>query len=562
MARPLAGAFGGDTAARLTFRSPSFDPCMSTPFSPQRPSDFADLVARHPLAWIVTGHAGALGATPLPIQLDCDDDGNPVRLVGHFARRNPQVAALAEDPRATILFLGPQGAISPSWFRDRTRAPTWNYACAVFEVEIELRDTRADADALLERLVVQVEDGNPSPWRVEEVGERYEQLVQGVVGFHAHVRGVRGTFKLGQDERDDVFHDILRALDVTGQDELAGWMRRFGASRPPEAIAQALPPPAPFDPEIMRFIDDVRAQWQRLAQGRTLDWPTRRELAELTRRPWREGGPEMARTQEIEAAAEAGPVRLRIHDPAPGEAKPTLVYLHGGGWAMFSLDTHDRVMREYAARGRMAVVGVDYALAPEAPYPTALNQTVAVARWLRAHGGEHGLDGERLAFGGDSAGGSLSLGAALKLRDAGEGGIIKAILSLYGGFGPDCPPASLQRYGTPRDMLTGDEVREFWNLYVPHEACKRDPYAALLLADLHDVPPTFVQVGECDVVCEQNLQMAGALLAAGVQVQAKVYPGAPHSFIEAVAVSATAREAVEDGVRWLNRVLGGAVEVR
>jgi acetyl esterase len=531
---------------------------MSTLFSPRHPRDVADLVDAHPLAWIVTGHAGALGATPLPVQVDCDQTGRPVRLVGHFARRNAQVEALRADPRASVLVIGPHGAISPSWFRDRTRAPTWNYASAVFEVEVELRDSRADADALLERLVAQVEAGNPAPWRIAEVGARYEQLVTGVVGFHAHVREVRATFKLGQDERDDVFHDILQALDIRGEAGLAGWMRRFGDTRPAEAQAAPLPAPAAPDPQIMRFIDGVRAEWRRLAGDRVLDWPQRRALAEQTRAPWRQGGPEIADTRELQVDSEAGPLRLRVYDPAPGQAKPTLVYLHGGGWAMFSLDTHDRVMREYAARSGLAVVGLDYALAPEAPYPRALDQVVALARWLRRHAPGHGLDGERLALGGDSAGGSLSFGAALRLRDAGELDVVKAVLCLYGGFTPHCSPAALQRYGRPSDMLSGQEVREFWNLYIGHERDKRDPYLSPLLADLRGLPPAFVQSGECDVVTEQNLQMAGHLLAAGVDVRAKVYPGAPHSFIEAVAVSDTARDAIDDGARWLREVLGAA----
>ncbi|MDT1878701.1 alpha/beta hydrolase, partial [Acinetobacter baumannii] len=81
---------------------------------------------------------------------------------------------------------------------------------------------------------------------------------------------------------------------------------------------------------------------------------------------------------------------------------------------------------------------------------------------LRDHGAQYGVDPERLALGGDSAGGSLSFGAALKLRDAGEGDAVKAILSIYGGFSPEPSPTARQRYGTPSDMLTADEVDEFW----------------------------------------------------------------------------------------------------
>ena len=530
---------------------------MTSLFSARHPSDLVDLFAGQPLAWIVTGQAGQLGASVLPLQLECDAAGAPVRILGHFGRNNPQVRALAADPRATILLLGPQGYVSPSWFVDRSRAPTWNYAWAVFDVEVELRDTPEDARALIEGLVTQMEAGRPAAWSLEDMGARYAQLAPGVVGFHAHVRAVRSAFKLGQDERDDVLADILRGLDINGDAELAAWMRRFAADRP-QALPAPQPPAAALDPEIMVFIDDVRATWRRLAAGRTdLDWPARRELAEASRAPWTRGGPQMGDTRELTVPTEAGVVRLRIHDPAPGEAKPTLVYMHGGGFALFSLDTHDRLMREYAHATGMAVVGVDYALAPEARYPVALDQVVGVVRWLRAHGGDHGLDGERLALGGDSAGGGLSLGAALKLRDAGQGDAVKAILSIYGGFGPDFTPTALQRYASPEDMLTAQEIREFWDNYVGHVRDRRDPYLAPALAPLEGLPPTFLVIAECDALVEQNLQVAGSLLAAGVRVEAKVYRGAPHSFIEAMSVSATARQAIADSAQWLRGVLGG-----
>jgi len=213
------------------------------------------------------------------------------------------------------------------------------------------------------------------------------------------------------------------------------------------------------------------------------------------------------------------------------------------------------VMREFAHRGGMAVVGVDYALSPEARYPTALNQVIAVVHWLHESGHSLGLDGNRIAIGGDSAGGNLSMGAALRLRDEGHPDLVKAILSIYGGSTPDCSPASRQRYGTDEDMLTSTEVDTFWDHYIARLDDRRDPYAATALASLHDLPPVFLVIAECDILAEQNLLMAGKLLEAGVQVQAKVYPGAPHSFIEAVAVSRLAGEAIDDGVAFLRAVL-------
>ncbi len=292
------------------------------------------------------------------------------------------------------------------------------------------------------------------------------------------------------------------------------------------------------------------------AVGRALTWPEMREIAEQSREPWRTGGATVAQTRETIIHSSAGPLRLRIYDPAPGQAKPTLTYLHGGGWAVFSLNTHDRLMREYAARSGMAVVGLDYALAPEAPYPTALNQVVALVQWLEKNAASIGLSAQALALAGDSAGGVLSMGAALRLRDAGQGSAVKAILSNYGGFSADMSPTARQRYGTAADMLSAAEVDFFWDNYIGSIADRRDPYAAPTLAALHALPPTFLVVGECDVFTEQNHWMAGRLLAAGNAVKIKTYPGAPHSFLEAMAISRIANEAIDDGVAWLRAVLG------
>jgi acetyl esterase len=528
---------------------------MSDRFQPRNSDDLRALVQEQPLAWIVSGAPGAQHATPLPVQLVCDADGTPRTLLGHFARSNPQVQALTANSRATVLLLGPHGYISPSWLRDRTRAPTWNYASAMFDVEVQFRDERADADRLLEGLVTQMEARRPGAWRKEETGARYDKLVTGIVGFEARILATRSCFKLGQDERDDVLADILRALDIKDHGPLATWMRSFAASRAPQALPASQPPPRPLDPEIKRFIDNVIAKGRELTAGRDLTWPQRREICEITRAPWVRGGPVIADTRNVIAETAVGPVRLRIYDPAPGHSKPTFVFMHGGGWSLFSVDTHDRVMREFAHRGGMAVIGVDYALSPEARYPTALNQVVAVVQWLHAQCRPLGLDGERIAIGGDSAGGNLSMGAALRLRDAGHAHLVKAVLNIYGGSTPDCSPASRQRYGTEQDMLTATEVDTFWDNYIGHVADRRDPYAAPAFANLQGLPPVSLVIAECDILAEQNLLMAGRLLEAGVQVQAKVYPGAPHSFIEAVAVSRLANEAIDDGVAFLRSVL-------
>ena len=129
----------------------------------------------------------------------------------------------------------------------------------------------------------------------------------------------------------------------------------------------------PLDPQIRRFVDTLARAWAEYPAVESLPVAEKRRIAEIVRTPWRQGGPEMAATREISLPTRHGPVRARVHRPAsPSEVQPALVYLHGGGWTMFSLDTHDRIMREFAARAGVTVVGIDYALSPEAKVASLL----------------------------------------------------------------------------------------------------------------------------------------------------------------------------------------------
>ncbi len=196
-------------------------------FAPRTPQDVADLVLGHPLAWVVSQDSADPRATLLPIRPKLGPDGEVVRLDGHFGRNNPQLEAIRRDPRALILFLGPSGYISPSWIQDRTRAPSWNYASAQFLTELELYDDESSLTDHLRDLIDANEADRPNAWALEETGERLKRLVRGIVGFRAPVHEARPKFKLGQDERDDVYPNIMTGLRATGADSLADWMDRF-----------------------------------------------------------------------------------------------------------------------------------------------------------------------------------------------------------------------------------------------------------------------------------------------------------------------------------------------
>jgi transcriptional regulator len=151
---------------------------------------------------------------------ETDAAGAVVALVGHFARRNPQVAALQSDPRALILFQGPQGYISPRWVSKPAWGPTWNYAVARFEVRVEF--VPEEIDAALRALAAHLEGHRADPWVPTEMGARYADLRRYIIGFRAHVQTAHATFKLGQDEDAATFAEITAAL---GETPLARWMR-------------------------------------------------------------------------------------------------------------------------------------------------------------------------------------------------------------------------------------------------------------------------------------------------------------------------------------------------
>ncbi len=199
-------------------------------FVPRDHAEVTRLIERHPLAWIVS-RGGCNCATPLPLRPERVENDLPATLTGHYARSNPQVAELQEDPHATLLFMGPDGYVSPSWMSDRTQAPTWNYAGVSMDVRIEFLDNHDDLDRIVRDLVEAMEDGRPNRWRIEEMHARYERLLQHIIPFRAHVQATRAKFKLGQDERDDTYPEIIRGLSEAGERELVEWMSAANPGR-------------------------------------------------------------------------------------------------------------------------------------------------------------------------------------------------------------------------------------------------------------------------------------------------------------------------------------------
>jgi len=275
-----------------------------------------------------------------------------------------------------------------------------------------------------------------------------------------------------------------------------------------------------------------------------------RRIVEAVRAPLAQGGPRMWRTDDVDIGTPQAPLHLRIHRPSEAPTLPALVYLHGGGWVFFSIATHDRLMREIAARAGRVVIGVDYARAPEARFPVALDQTVAAWRWAHAQANALGLDPARIALGGDSAGANLALAAALVLRDE-HTASPDALLLNYGVYSDDDSGESFTRFDGPRYTLERDEMRGFWQHYLGDAADRADPRAMPLHAALQGLPRCGLVVAECDVLRDGNLALAERLRAAEVALHLQRHAGAPHSFLEAISFSPTAREALDLSCAWL-----------
>jgi len=313
---------------------------------------------------------------------------------------------------------------------------------------------------------------------------------------------------------------------------------------------------APLDPQIGRFVSELmQSQVGDTGAGQP-SFPEMRHNAEVIRARWRHGGPTMAETRDVQVPTEYGEVHIRVYRPhTSGAPQPALVYLHGGGWTMFSIDTHERIMRELAARAHVVVIGVDYALSPEAKFPYALHQIEAVVRRLAAHADEFGVDPTRLAIGGDSAGANLAVGTSLILRDAGDPRVLKGMLLIYGCFTQALSETSANRYGAEGNLLTTSEMAAFWTNYLADPADALDPLASPLLAQLEGLPQTFQVIAQCDVLAEQNVAFAKRLHEAGVAAESREYAGATHSFLEAVSIADVAGRALDDSATWLRKCL-------
>ena len=294
----------------------------------------------------------------------------------------------------------------------------------------------------------------------------------------------------------------------------------------------------------MAELDPDMAEAMSIEAARTAALPPPTDLAEERRLGiegasfWNEGLPDVP----VEGHLVDG-VAVNLYRPTADARAPTLLYVHGGGWAVGSVAQNEPAIRALALGSGWNVAALTYRLAPEHPFPAGLEDCLTVAGWLAASGRSWGVSGT-------SAGANLAIATALARRHAPGP---SAMVLFYGVFGADLDTGSYTAFGDGRFGLSRERMANFFAMYDPPGARMRDPLITPLLGDLAGLPPTWLLAAGLDVLHDDTMAMHGRLQAVGVDTRLRVEPGCTHGFINRGRIVRAAREALADAAAFLRQ---------
>lgn len=263
---------------------------------------------------------------------------------------------------------------------------------------------------------------------------------------------------------------------------------------------------------------------------------------------------ELARVEDLQIPARDGhALHARLYAAGTAADLPVLLYLHGGGFTIGSVASHDVLCRELCRLSQCMVVSLDYRLAPRHKFPVAVEDAFDALQWLAAHGSALGADASRLAVGGDSAGGTLAAVCALLARDAGLPLALQ--LLFYPGCAAHADTPSHRRYGQGL-VLESAQIDWFFSQYLRTPADREDwRFSPLTAPEVEGVAPAWFGLAECDPLVDEGLLYADRLRAAGVPVDLEIYRGVTHEFIKMGRAIPEARQAHRDAALALRRHL-------
>ncbi|MGX4734341.1 alpha/beta hydrolase [Kitasatospora griseola] len=267
------------------------------------------------------------------------------------------------------------------------------------------------------------------------------------------------------------------------------------------------------------------------------------------------GNPEpVGSVEELTVPGPGGPLPLRVYRPERDGRLPVLLYLFGGGWTLGSPDTGDAICRRLTNAVGCVTVSVGYRLAPEHPFPAAVHDVIAGAEWIAANAAELGVDPERIAVGGDSAGGNLAAALTLAARERG-GPALRHQLLVYPNTDHAADTPSVREHDDPL-LFNRRSVAWYWGHYLADPADGADPLASPLRApSLAGLPPATVITAEYDPLRDEGEAYARALRAAGVPVELRRYDGMPHGFFAMAGVLDDGRDAQRHAADRLREAL-------
>jgi acetyl esterase len=294
----------------------------------------------------------------------------------------------------------------------------------------------------------------------------------------------------------------------------------------------------PVNPQAQQVLDDRKAAcvppcWEQTPeQLRASFAPVREKIGP---------GPEVAAVRDIVIRGQAGGIPARVYEPVT-DPPGTVVYYHGGGWVLGSVNDWDAVTRALAVACGCRVVSVDYRLAPEHRFPAAADDAFDAAVWVASAL----ADGRPLVLAGDSAGGNLAAVTALRARDSAGPALAMQVL-VYPVTDHDLDRKSYHEYNGTEFIVNRGDMAWFWDQYTPDPAARANPYASPLRATkLAGLPPAYVVTDEHDPLRDEGFAYADRLRAAGVPVQHRHYGSQIHGFFTMVNVLDDADRAVAD----------------
>lgn len=265
--------------------------------------------------------------------------------------------------------------------------------------------------------------------------------------------------------------------------------------------------------------------------------------------------PQPARTEDRTLAGNSGSFRIRIHTPAGEAPFGGCLYFHGGGWVLGSIETHDELVRRLVAESGCVFINVEYPLAPEHKYPAAVEDGYLALRWLTQHAAELGVDPQRIAVGGDSAGGNIAAVLCQLARDR-KGPAIACQVLIYPITDCDFERASYQQNGQGY-FLSQREMKWFWKHYVQTPEQMTEAYASPLLAASHaGLPPAYVLTAGFDPLHDEGVAYAEALQRAGVPTALREFPGMIHGFVKRWDTFDDAQTATRELGSYLRETIG------